>query len=283
MQSKIGCPCRACSLPCDRRQHRQLVDVGAGDERLLARAGQHDRAHARVVLERRHGARQLGERLAVSALRTLGRLRVTMATAPSRSIRRLSKVMRLPPHDTPRPCGAEAGRRAGRVVPDVAPLGKTRRHVHLDPLHADAVKHRDRERRDHRAARHAGPAARGQWRAASTAPARCSAPACSTVSENQLLDRRRHVRRGRRRNRSRPCKTGAPGSQRLDHNGEEAQQPAEHDRGADERAEHLGAERQLLLRRVLRDRREDDATRRTRTAIIRPKWLVIYLRPRRTS
>src|SRR5687767_10790115 len=96
------------------------------------------------------------------ALRTFGRLRVTMATASSRSSRRLSKVMRLPSHDNPRPREPEARSRAGGVVPNVAPIGKTCGHVHLDAFHADAVEVRDHERRDHRAARHAGPAALGR-------------------------------------------------------------------------------------------------------------------------
>src|SRR5687768_13252397 len=93
------------------------------------------------------------------ALRTFGRLRVTMATASSRSIRRLSKVMRLPSHDTPRPRGTEAHGSAGGVVPDVAPFRKSRRDVHLDPFHAQAVQHRDCKRRDHRTARDAAPSA----------------------------------------------------------------------------------------------------------------------------
>ena len=40
-------------LAFDRRQRRQFVDVGAGDERLLARPGEDDRAHAVVGLEGR--------------------------------------------------------------------------------------------------------------------------------------------------------------------------------------------------------------------------------------
>jgi len=34
-----------------RRLHRQLVDVGAGDEGLVARAGQDDDAHAIVATQ----------------------------------------------------------------------------------------------------------------------------------------------------------------------------------------------------------------------------------------
>src|SRR5688572_18119451 len=93
------------------------------------------------------------------ALRTFGRLRVTMATASSRSIRRLSKVIRLPSHDTPRPRGAEAHGSAGGVVPDVTPFRKTRRHIHLDPFHAQAVQQRNCKRGEYRTTDDAAPSA----------------------------------------------------------------------------------------------------------------------------
>ena len=80
-------------LALDRRLHGELVDVGAGDERLLARARQHDRAHARIGLEAGDGRRQLVMVWVFSAFRTFGRLKVTMATASSRSISRFSKVI----------------------------------------------------------------------------------------------------------------------------------------------------------------------------------------------
>jgi hypothetical protein len=42
-------------LPLERGHDRELVDVGARDERLLACAGQNDRPHAWVIAERREG------------------------------------------------------------------------------------------------------------------------------------------------------------------------------------------------------------------------------------
>ena len=57
-----------------RRLHRQLVDVGAGDERLLARAGDDHDAHAVVVLQRRasRGAARRASRVQrVEDLRTV--------------------------------------------------------------------------------------------------------------------------------------------------------------------------------------------------------------------
>ena len=86
----------------DRRLHRQLVDVGAGDERLLARAGEDDDAHRHRRASDRGSTRRSSSSVAVlSALRTLGRLIVTIATAPSRSRSRLSKAM-AEPNYTPR-------------------------------------------------------------------------------------------------------------------------------------------------------------------------------------
>jgi hypothetical protein len=80
-------------LALDRRLHGELVDVGAGDERLLTRT---------VNTIARTPASALNPAIAAdssfmvwvfSALRTLGRLKVTTATASSRSIRRFSKVI----------------------------------------------------------------------------------------------------------------------------------------------------------------------------------------------
>ena len=55
-----------------RRLHRQLVDVGAGDERLLAGAGQDHDAHALVLLQLEDRAAQLVERLRVQRVEHLG-------------------------------------------------------------------------------------------------------------------------------------------------------------------------------------------------------------------
>ncbi len=54
-----------------RRLHRQLVDVRAGDERLLARAGHDDDADAFVLLEIEHRSTQLVERLRVQRVEHL--------------------------------------------------------------------------------------------------------------------------------------------------------------------------------------------------------------------
>ncbi len=51
-----------------RGQHGELVDVGAGDERLVAGSGHDDRPHAIVLLEFEHGAAQLVERLGVEGV-----------------------------------------------------------------------------------------------------------------------------------------------------------------------------------------------------------------------
>ena len=71
MRSKTCWPASACSRPLDRRLHRQLVDVGAGDERLLAGAGQDDDAHAVVVLQIEDRPPQLVERLRVERVEHL--------------------------------------------------------------------------------------------------------------------------------------------------------------------------------------------------------------------
>jgi hypothetical protein len=59
-------------LPLNGSLHRQLVDVCAGNERFLARTGQDDRAHVRVMLERQHGTAQLVQRLGVERVEHLG-------------------------------------------------------------------------------------------------------------------------------------------------------------------------------------------------------------------
>ena len=59
------------------RQRRQLVDVGAGDKRLVARAGQDDGAHGRVVAAASSAARRSSSSVCeFSALSTFGRLMV---------------------------------------------------------------------------------------------------------------------------------------------------------------------------------------------------------------
>ena len=78
MRSSTVLPEAAGRLGVDRRGVRELADVGAGDERLVAGARQDDAAHGGVV------ARVLEGRLAgpptsgvFSALSTFGRLSVT--------------------------------------------------------------------------------------------------------------------------------------------------------------------------------------------------------------
>src|SRR6185295_5082189 len=55
-----------------RRLHRQLVDVGAGDERFLSRAGQYDDADVVVPFELQDDAPQLVHRLRVQRVENLG-------------------------------------------------------------------------------------------------------------------------------------------------------------------------------------------------------------------
>ena len=55
-----------------RRLDRQLVDVGAGDERLVSRAGQYHGAHGVVVLQLQNCAAQLVERLRIQGIEDLG-------------------------------------------------------------------------------------------------------------------------------------------------------------------------------------------------------------------
>ena len=77
------------------REHGQLVDVGAGHERLLAGAGEDNRADVVVGAKPAIAAASSARVWPLSAF-TLGRLMVRMATAPSRASSRLSKVMRAP-------------------------------------------------------------------------------------------------------------------------------------------------------------------------------------------
>ena len=72
MLSKTCWPRARGLLALHRRLHRELVDVGAGDEGLLALAGQHDHAHARIVLARRDRGRQFRERLRVQCVEDFG-------------------------------------------------------------------------------------------------------------------------------------------------------------------------------------------------------------------
>ena len=62
IRSKHVLAASACSRPEIGRLHRQLVDVGAGDERLLTRAGQDDDAHRIVLLQVEDDAPELVER-----------------------------------------------------------------------------------------------------------------------------------------------------------------------------------------------------------------------------
>ena len=67
MPSNNAWPAPRVLAAADRRLHGQFLDVGAGDERLLARAGQHDRAHAGVVARRVDGRVEFVQRLRRSA------------------------------------------------------------------------------------------------------------------------------------------------------------------------------------------------------------------------
>src|SRR5687768_15053205 len=213
------------------------------------------------------------------ALRTFGRLRVTMATASSRSIRRLSKVMRLPSHDTPRPREAEARCRAGGVVPNVTPIGKTRGHVHLDAFHADTVEHRDHERRHHRAARDAGPAPLGCCTQRQQRQHDVRAGVQHRVGE-PVIDRRRHLGRGRAVvDRGHEHRDWQP---EADHNGKMRRtQPstiAAPMNMPNILAPSISCSFGVSFVIVAKTTETKNAN-----TIIRPKWLVIYLRPSRTS
>jgi len=58
--------------PGHRRLHRQLVDVRAGDKRLLARPGQDDDAHGVVLLEIEDDVSQFVQRLRIQRVQHLG-------------------------------------------------------------------------------------------------------------------------------------------------------------------------------------------------------------------
>ena len=77
IRSKTCWPRSACSLPCAGRLHRQLVDVGAGDERLLAGAGDDDARTAASCFSSSTARRSSSMVGVLSALRTCGRLMVT--------------------------------------------------------------------------------------------------------------------------------------------------------------------------------------------------------------
>src|SRR5687767_10065403 len=279
IESKICWPWRACSLPATGESTASSLMSAPATKAFSPLPV---RTIARTPASALNAAMALASSVSVwlfRALRTFGRLRETMATAPSRSIRRLSKVMRLPPHDTPRPRGAQAQRGAGGVVPDVAPLGKTCRHVHLNPFHAHAVKHRDHERGDHRAARHAGPAgfrgrAQGQQRhhgVRTGVQHRIGEP---------VTDRRRHVGHGRPViDRGHQDRYRQP---EADHNGKMRRtQPSTI--AAPTNVPSILAPSVSCSFGVSFAMVANTIETSTANRIIKPKWLAIYLRPRRTS
>ena len=81
-----ACPRRASAAPSTALSKRaQLADVGARGERALAGAGEDDGADAVVRVESAKTPASSAIIATLSALRTFGRLRVTIATASSRS------------------------------------------------------------------------------------------------------------------------------------------------------------------------------------------------------